>query len=461
VPKSLSLQELRFAEHVREGDVIGWPQGPGEPLALTEALVAQGAELRKPTLFFGLTHSDTLRPELARHFRFRALNGAGTSRRVSAFADIVPCYVSTIPTLFRCGELKVDVMLVHVRPIAGGGFTLGVISDFTEAMIQSARVVIALLNPALPAMSGDSLVAADDIDLLVESDERIIDMPDPEPSAVEGEVARQVAALIPDRATVQLGVGTLPAAVARAFSGHRELGVHSGVVSDVLVDLVEQGVVTNAHKGRDVGRTVTGGLFGTRRLRDFAARRGMIDMRNADYTHDIAVTGTIQRFFTINSAIEIDLTGQVNSEMAAGRYLGAVGGQVDYVRAGVASPGGRSIIAFPSTTPDGKPSHRSRAGRSPPPAARSTRSSPSTARRTCGAARCVNVAAGCWPSRTRTIGKPWRVRSMNNLQGARLDAGSDSRRPRRSCLRDPPGTTGADECARCAAAAGRFAPAPT
>jgi acetyl-CoA hydrolase len=254
----------------------------------------------------------------------------------------------------RSGDIRVDVALIQVRPLAEGGYTLGVIADFTQAMISCARVVIALSNPSLPAMGGDARVDAADIDVLVESDERIIDMPDPEPSAVELEVARQVATLIPNRATVQLGVGTLPAAVAQALGQHKELGVHSGVVSDALVGLVEQGVVTNAYKGRDAGKTVTGGLFGTRRLRDFAERSGLIEMRSADYTHQLAVTATLSEFHTINSVIEIDLSGQANAVIAGDRYLGAVGGLVDFVRAGVASPGGRSIIAFPSATPDGK-----------------------------------------------------------------------------------------------------------
>jgi len=354
MPAQIPLDRLRFADHVRPHDVIGWPQGPGEPLALTQALVAQRADLIRPTLFFGLSSSDTLRPELAEHFAFRALNGAGTNRRISALADIVPCHVSSIPSLLRSGALHVDLALIQVRPLPDGGFTLGVIADFTRALIQRARVVIALVNPSLPATRGDAFVATEDIDILVEKDDRIIDMPDPEPSPLERAVAAQVAALIPDRATVQLGIGTLPAAVAYALSSHRGLGVHSGVVSDVLVDLVERGVVTNAHKGRDVGRTVTGGLFGTQRLRDFAERSGTIDMRSADYTHDIAVTSTLALFHTVNSAIEVDLSGQANAEIAAGRYLGAVGGQVDFVRAGAASPGGRSIIAFASATPDGK-----------------------------------------------------------------------------------------------------------
>jgi acetyl-CoA hydrolase len=350
----LPLAELRFSEHLKPNEIIGWPQGPGEPLALTEALVAQRAELASPSLLFGLTQSDTLRPEIGDHFRFRALNGAGSSRRVTALSDIFPGHVSAIPGLIRGGQLPLDVLLIQVRPLLHGGYTLGVIADFTQAMIQRARLVIALLNPALPAVVGDAYVDAADIDILVDGDERLIDMPDPVPSEVERAVARQVAALIPDQATVQLGVGTLPAAVAEALGGHRGLGVHSGVVSDVLVDLVERGVVTNAHKGRDAGRTVTGGLFGTQRLRDFAASSGLIDMRCADYTHQLAVTASLSKFHTINSAIEIDLTGQVNSEVAGGRYLGAVGGQVDFVRAGVASAGGRSIIAFPSATPDGK-----------------------------------------------------------------------------------------------------------
>ena len=354
MPKKISLSQLRFASLLRAHDVIGWPQGPGEPLALTETLLSQREELSAPVLFFGLTQSQTLGPDLAAHFGLRALNGAGSSRRVSALADIMPCHVSSIPALIRAGNLRVDVALIQVRPLPSGGFTLGVIADFTQALIRQARVVVALVNLALPATQGDACVDSADIDFLVEGDQRIIDMPDPQPSALEREVAQQVAALIPDRATLQLGVGALPAAVAQALAGHHELGVHSGVVSDVLVDLVERGVVTNAYKGRDAGQTVTGGLFGTQGLRDFAERSGAIDMRNVEYTHNLCVAATLSQFHTINSAIEIDLSGQVNAEVAGDRYLGAVGGQVEFVRAGAVSPGGRSIIAFPSVTPDGK-----------------------------------------------------------------------------------------------------------
>lgn len=352
--RSITLAQLKFVDVLAPGDVIAWPQGPGEPLALTERLIAQGSELKNPGLLFALTESDTLQPALREHFRLYALNGAGTSRRVTAVAELIPYQLSDLCPMIRSGQLPMDVVLIQVRPLPTGGYTLGVVSDFTRALIERARVVIALLNPSLPLMQGDCRVDAEDIDWLVDGDSRLIDMPDPQPTALEQEVARRVAEFVPDRATVQLGIGTLPAAVAQALQQHRELGIHSGVVSDVLVDLVERGVVTNAHKGVDVGMTVTGGLFGTQRLRDFAESSGLVEMRDVEYTHQVATAKTLARFHTINSAIEMDLWGQANSEVAGGRYLGAIGGLLDFVRAGTASPGGRSIIAFASTTPDGK-----------------------------------------------------------------------------------------------------------
>jgi acetyl-CoA hydrolase len=197
-------------------------------------------------------------------------------------------------------------------------------------------------------------VAESDIDVLTECDADEILLLDPEPEEIDKRVAARVAALIPDGATIQMGVGGLPVAVCRALGSHRDLGVHSGVISDVIVDLVEKGVVTNTRKGIDEGRTVTGGLFGGRRLMDFADGNAGLEMRSSEYTHSQQVLARIKNLFAINSGIEVDLTGNVNSEVAAGRYLGAIGGQLDFVRGAFASPGGRSIIALPSTTADGK-----------------------------------------------------------------------------------------------------------
>jgi acetyl-CoA hydrolase len=197
-------------------------------------------------------------------------------------------------------------------------------------------------------------VAVSDIDVLTQCDADEILLPDPEPDEIDKRVAAHVAALIPDGATIQVGVGGLPVAVCRALGNHRDLGVHSGVISDVIVDLVERGAVTNARKGIDVGRIVTGGLFGSRRLMDFADGSDALEMRSSEYTHNQQVLARVQNLYAINSGVEVDLTGNVNSEVAAGRYLGAIGGQMDFVRGAFASPGGRAIIALPAATPDGK-----------------------------------------------------------------------------------------------------------
>ena len=348
---------LDFSAHLRADDVVTWPQGTGEPLGLTRRLVEQRHALPPLQLFVGMTTSKTLSPEQADRFRFRVLNGAGSTRKLTAgnVADIVPCHVSAVPALVRSGAIRVDVLLLRAKPHPKRGyFTVGVMADFVPALVAAARCVIAEVDERLPVTAQDALVAASDIDVLTQCDADEILLPDPEPEEVDKRVAAHVAALIPDGATIQVGVGGLPVAVCRALGKHRDLGVHSGVISDVIVDLVEQGVVTNARKGIDVGRTVTGGLFGSRRLMDFADGNDTLEMRSSEYTHNQRVLARVQNLYAINSGIEVDLTGNVNSEVAAGRYLGAIGGQVDFVRGAFASPGGRAIIALSSTTPDGK-----------------------------------------------------------------------------------------------------------
>jgi acetyl-CoA hydrolase len=296
-----------------------------------------------------------VRPEHANPITLRALNGAGNNRTWTHLAEIIPVHISQTPGLIRSGALRVDVVLLRVRPHPTPGyFTTGVISDFTQALVEAARVVVAELDERLPLTADDALIPAEAIDHLVPAFGADILMPDPPLSDVDRAVARYVAGLIPDGATIQLGVGSLPAAVAAALHAHRDLGVHSGVVTDVLVDLIEAGVVTNARKGIDTGITVTGGLFGTERLRAHADNNSAIAMRASSYTHSPDVLGRLHALHAINSAVEVDLTGQVNSEIAGGRYLGAVGGQLDFVRGAQRSAGGRSIIALPSTTADGK-----------------------------------------------------------------------------------------------------------
>lgn len=346
-----------FSPYVRADDVVTWPQGTGEPLGLSGRLVTQRHALPPMTLFVGMTTSKTLAAEQADRFRFRTLNGAGSTRRltVANVADIVPCYVSAVPALVRSGAIRVDVVLLRAKPHTKPGyFTVGVMADFVPALVAAARCVIAEIDPRLPVTAQDALVAESDIDVLTECDADEILLPDAEPDEIDKRVAAHVAGLIPDGATIQMGVGGLPVAVCRALENHRDLGVHSGVISDVIVDLVEKGVVTNTRKGIDERRIVTGGLFGSRRLMDFADGNDALEMRSSEYTHNQQTLARVKSLYAVNSGVEVDLTGNVNSEIAGGRYLGAIGGQLDFVRGGFASPGGRSIIALPSTTPDGK-----------------------------------------------------------------------------------------------------------
>ncbi|MBS7701040.1 MAG: hypothetical protein KF792_04930 [Chelatococcus sp.] len=310
-------------------------------------------------LFIGMVTSDTLSPECADCFELTGLNGAGNNRRLTAAGvlQVIPVHVSSIARLIDEGTLPVDVALVRVRPSrAPGHYTVGVVADYTQALVRNARCVVAELDERMPETAHDALVAADDIDVWLEADKDQILLHDAEPSIEERAVARHVASVIPNRATVQFGIGGLSVAVAQALRDHRDLGVHSGVVSDALVDLIENGTVTNAYKGVDEGVSVTGCLFGSDRLNAHASGNPAVALRAATHTHNGEVMARLKSLYSVNSAIEVDLTGQVNAEQAGGRYLGAVGGQIDFVRGAQLSPGGRSIIALPSTTPDGRTS---------------------------------------------------------------------------------------------------------
>lgn len=352
-----SSTDFDFTGILQAGDYLTWPQGPGEPLGLTSGLMAQSEALPQLTLVVGMVTSATLGCTGAKHFDYLCLNGAGGARIATSMSGhrVVPAHVSSLPGLLSSRRIPVDVVLVRVRPTDNPEiFSLGVVCDFVHEMIGAARVVIAEIDERMPLTGCDALISRSNIThfTLADSEEPLLH--DPGPSEIDARIAARVAELIPDRATIQFGIGGTPVAICSALKDHTGLGLHSGVLPDAIVNLVESGAVDNLHKGIDVGLTVTGGLFGSRRLLDFADANPAVALRRATYTHSMVTLSKLRNLHTINSAIEIDLTGQVNAEVAGGRYLGAVGGQVDFVRGGRASTGGRSIIAMSSVTPDGK-----------------------------------------------------------------------------------------------------------
>jgi 4-hydroxybutyrate CoA-transferase len=328
------------------------------PSVLLDALVSRAADLHD----VGMIHLHTegpgphLAPEMEGHFRHRALFVGPNARAAvnDGRADYVPVFLSDVPDLFDRGTLPLDAVLVNATPPDAHGFcSLGVSVEAMHAAIRAATTVIVQLNKAMPRTLGESFVHVDDIDLAAE-----VDMPPYEHAEapigdVERRIGEHVAELIPNGATVQLGIGAIPAATALALSGHRDLGIHTEMFTDAVVDLVEAGVVTGARKERNRGKIVTAFLMGTQRLYDFVDDNPMVEMRSVDFTNDTHVIRSFSTMTAINSAIEVDLTGQVVADSIGSRIYSGVGGQMDFIRGAALASNGRAIIALPSTAAGG------------------------------------------------------------------------------------------------------------
>jgi acyl-CoA hydrolase len=230
---------------------------------------------------------------------------------------------------------------------------VGVVADYLQVAIARARTVIAEVNEQMPRTCGDSALDPGDVDHVVYSDRPLVSVPPPAVGLVEARIGAHVAALVPPNPVLQLGLGKLGYAVAQALQERDDIAIHGGVVGDWLVDLAEAGALDNAHKPIDPDATVTGTVVGTRRLYDFVHENPAVRMRPLSYTHAPEILRRFDRLISVNSALQIDLTGQANAEIVNGCNVGAVGGQVDFVRAAVASPGGRAVLALPATAKQG------------------------------------------------------------------------------------------------------------
>ncbi len=337
---------LAFRDYVRPGDNVVWSQGCGEPLTLTDTLMAQRRTVGSFKVFTGLCYSQTPDPQFTDCVEFHSYHGGGSNRRLGERLNILPCHYSQLPAILR---ERCDVLLLQLSPPdANGKYCLGLTHDYVIPLIDSARTVIVEVNNQVPWVNSERSVDAADIDVLVKTSRPPVEMATRPPDAIDLAIAEKVAGLIEDGATLQLGIGALPAAILSALTGHRHLGIHSGSLFDPVVDLIQSGAVDYSRKGMDVGATVAGLLLGTRKLFAFADRNPHITMHSTLYTHDSEVLGRLNKFTALNSAIEVDLTGQVNAEVADGRYIGAVGGAVDFLRGAHRSRGGLPIVALRS-----------------------------------------------------------------------------------------------------------------
>ena len=349
----IDLPQLDLTRYVRPGDTIVWGQACAEPRSLTQALVSQRAALHGVRCFLGIPCTDTILPEHADHLRFTSYSAAGANQALlqAGVLDLLPCHYSALPGVLAAGPLRADVVMLLLPPERpDGSYGLGICADYVATLIGQARVVIAEVSDQVPDVGCARSLSRDDLDVIVHSSSPPAQYYNSRPAGhVETAIGSHVSGLVEDGATLQVGIGSMPSAVLAALAGHRDLGVHSGMITDAVADLIEAGAVTGARKATDRGLVLTGFLMGTGSLLAHAARGRAVCLRETTYTHDPAVLAAQHRFTAINGAIEVDLTGQVNTEMIGGRYVGAVGGAADFMRGAARSRGGMAITVLPST----------------------------------------------------------------------------------------------------------------
>jgi 4-hydroxybutyrate CoA-transferase len=344
--------------HVRSGDRVFLHGAAATPAVLLDALVGRAKTLENVEIVH--MHADGPAPHVAEamegHLRHRALFiGANVREAVNeGRADFVPIFLSDIPNLFSSGALPLDVAFIQVSPPDAHGYcSLGTSVDVAKAATESARTVIAQVNTRVPRTLGDSFIHLDQIDWAVRANGPLLSHPAPSISPTEQRIGEYVADLVEDGATLQLGIGGIPNAALAAMGSKRDLGVHTEMFSDGLLDLVEAGVVTSAAKTLHPGKIVTTFLMGSQRLYDWVDDNPMIEMHPVDYTNDTAIIRRNAKMTAINSAIQVDLTGQVCADSMGTYLFSGVGGQMDFMRGAALSVGGKPIIALPSTARQG------------------------------------------------------------------------------------------------------------
>jgi len=337
------------------------------PTALTEALVRRGEELHNVEIVHMHTHGPTPYTEerWEGHFFLRSFFVAENVREAanSGRASYTPVFLSDIPLLFEPGgELPIDVAFIQVSPPDRYGYcSLGPSVDVTLAAVQHARTVVALVNPNVPRTHGESFLPFSRVHFAVHWEAPLYVVARQTPDEVQLSIGQHVARLIDDGATLQLGIGAIPDAVLRALDNRKDLGVHTEMFSDGVLDLVEKGVITGARKKRDQGKIVSSFVLGSQRVLDFIDNNPAVELHPTTYTNNTAIIRQFEHMVAVNSALQVDLTGQVCAESIGPYTYSGVGGQMDFLRGAALSPRGRPIIALPATAREPRTSYRTEA----------------------------------------------------------------------------------------------------
>jgi acyl-CoA hydrolase len=329
------------------------------PSILTKALAERAAELRNVEVCHLHTEGEAAyaNPDLAESFHVNSFFIGGNVRHTlkAGNGSYTPVFLSELPNLFRKNVLPIDVAFIHVSPPDKHGYcSLGVSVEATVAAIENAKIVIAQVNPQMPRTFGDGIIHVSEIDYLVEVDVPIYAHEEAPFSKEEEKIGKYVASLIEDRSTLQMGIGSIPNAALAQLTNHKDLGIHSEMFSDGVIDLIESGVITCNYKGTLRGRILATFLMGSKRLYDFVNDNPFIEMKESSMVNDTARIRKNPKMVAINSAIEVDVTGQVCADSIGAKMYSGVGGQMDFIRGASLSEGGKAIIALPSITKRGE-----------------------------------------------------------------------------------------------------------
>lgn len=328
------------------------------PSVLIDALIRRSSELKQVDIV--ALHTEGEAPYVDEKYEgifFHTALFAGPNVRkaiANGRADYLPVFLSEVPKLFRKNVLPLDVALIQVSSPDSHGFcTLGVSVDVAKAAVESAKVVIAEVNPKMPRTHGDGFLNVNDIDYLVEVDHPIPEHAPPIPTEIEEKIGKHCASLIEEGSCLQMGIGGIPNAVLHALDQHKDLGIHTEMFSDGVMRLVEKGVITGKNKKIHPGKIVSGFVMGTKKVYDFIHDNPQVVLLDIAYVNDTAVIRRNSKVVALNSAIEVDLTGQICADSIGTMHFSGVGGQMDFVRGASLSEGGKPIIALPSTTAKG------------------------------------------------------------------------------------------------------------
>lgn len=354
--KSRVVSPQEAVRAIRSGNRIFLTGNVSVPQKVLAALVEYAPQLENVEICQALTvgSADYVSPAMEGHLRVNSIFISANIRKAvnEGRADFTPVLLSEFPLLFKRGLLPLDVAMIHVsRPDEHGFCSLGVEVGLTKTPAESAKIIIAEVNEQMPRTLGDSFIHVSRLNYIIPVDYPISELPmgDGDSSEVVKQIASYIAELIPNGATMQLGIGAIPDAVLKFLFDKKDLGIHTELFSDGVIDLVNAGVLTNAQKTLHPGKIVAGFMLGTRRLYDWADDNPLIELHRTEYVNDPFVIAQNERMVAINSAIEVDLTGQVCADSIGPKLYSGVGGQLDFVYGASRSKGGVPIIALPST----------------------------------------------------------------------------------------------------------------